>query len=136
MQADLWDGDPDIDAMCRLTKKPIVKFNIESPYSSNVIAPFNSQNTFLSRDMIKHYMVLPFVGRMDDIWGGYTLQQKIKCNVVFNKASVYQERNVQDLITNLEKEIIGYRNTKNILNSSYLLPENVQQVYDLYCSHF
>ena len=122
--------------MCRLTKKPIVKFNIESPYSSNVIAPFNSQNTFLSRDMIKHYMVLPFVGRMDDIWGGYTLQQKIKCNVVFNKASVYQERNVQDLITNLEKEIIGYRNTKNILNSSYLLPENVQQVYDLYCSHF
>ena len=26
IQADLWDGDPDIDAMARLTFKPIVKF--------------------------------------------------------------------------------------------------------------
>lgn len=136
VQADLWDGDPDIDAMCRLTKKPIVKFNIEEPYSSNVIAPFNSQNTFLSRDMIKHYMVLPFVGRMDDIWGGYMLQQKTKCNVVFNKASVYQERNVQDLITNLEKEVMGYRNTKNLINNAYSLPQNVKEIYDLYCNHF
>ena len=30
VQADLWDGDPDIDAMARLTKKPIVKFNKRS----------------------------------------------------------------------------------------------------------
>lgn len=136
VQADLWDGDPDIDAMCRLTKKPIVKFDITAPYTSNVIAPFNSQNTFISREMIKHYMVLPFVGRMDDIWGAYILQQKTKCNVVFNKASVYQERNVQDLITNLEKETIGYRNTKNLINNSYSLPVNVREVYDLYCKHF
>ena len=136
VQADLWDGDPDIDAMCRLTKKPIVKFDITAPYTSNVIAPFNSQNTFISREMIKHYMVLPFVGRMDDIWGGYILQQKINCNVVFNKASVYQERNIQDLITNLEKEVIGYRNTKHLINKTYSLPENVKKIYDLYCNHF
>ena len=53
VQADLWDGDPDIDAMARLTLKPIVKYSdIQEPYCSNVISPFNSQNTFLSRDVI------------------------------------------------------------------------------------
>lgn len=39
VQADLWDGDPDIDAMARLTMKPIVKYNVEKPYCSNKIAP-------------------------------------------------------------------------------------------------
>ena len=47
VQADLWDGDPDIDAMARLTFKPIVKYSdIKEPYCSNSISPFNSQNTF------------------------------------------------------------------------------------------
>jgi len=136
VQADLWDGDPDIDAMCRLSKKPLVKFNIVNPYMGNTITPFNSQNTFLTREMIKNYMVFPFVGRMDDIWGGYTLQQNSNCNVVFNKASVYQERNLQDLITNLEKEVIGYRNTNNLLNGTYKLPKNVEDVYNLYKKYF
>lgn len=136
IQADLWDGDPDIDAMCRLTKKPIVKFNITEPYTSNTITPFNSQNTFLSREILKYYMVFPFVGRMDDIWGAYILQKLIKCNIVFNKASVYQERNIQDLVTNLEKEIIGYRNTLNLLNGSYKLPQEVEHVYNVYQSYF
>jgi hypothetical protein len=136
VQADLWDGDPDIDAMCRLTKKPIVKFNITSPYTSNTLTPFNSQNTFLSRDMIKNYMVLPYVGRMDDIWGAYILQQKTNCNIVFNRASVYQERNVQDLITNLEKEIIGYRNTMAVINKRYILSDETEKAYKIYCSQF
>jgi hypothetical protein len=136
VQADLWDGDPDIDAMCRLTKKPIVKFNISNPYTSNTLTPFNSQNTFLSREMIKNYMVLPYVGRMDDIWGAYILQQKTNCNVVFNRASVYQERNVQDLIINLEKEIIGYRNTMSVINKKYTLSEETEKAYKIYCNQF
>lgn len=124
VQADLWDGDPDIDAINRLTKKPIVKFNNINPYTSQNKVVFNSQNTFLSRRVIKDYMVFPNVGRMDDIWGAYYLQKvnKNTC-VVFSKPSVYQERNKQDLITNLEKEIIGYRNTKNYILGNYDLPE-------------
>ena len=46
-QDDLWDGDPDIDAMARLSMKPCVKFNVDKPYGSYCISPFNSQNTFL-----------------------------------------------------------------------------------------
>jgi hypothetical protein len=71
VQADLWDGDPDIDAMARLIYKPCVKFNNVKPYGSNKISPFNSQNTFLAREVLPSYVCLPHVGRMDDIWGGY-----------------------------------------------------------------
>jgi hypothetical protein len=116
VQADLWDGDPDIDAMARLSIRPIVKFDkIQGPYGSTSISPFNSQNTFLSREVIPYYSVFPHVGRMDDIWGGYVLQHYFPNSVVYNKVSVFQDRNVQDLVTNLEKEIIGYRYTTDLI---------------------
>ena len=59
VQADLWEGDPDIDAIARLTFKPMVKYDdIKGPYGSNKISPFNSQNTFLSREVLPFYAVL------------------------------------------------------------------------------
>lgn len=130
VQADLWDGDPDIDAMARLTHKPLVKFDTDQPYCSNKPSPFNSQNTFLHRSVLPYYAVLPFVGRMDDIWGGYLTQSVFADSVVYNRASVYQDRNPQDLITNLENEIIGYRNTLDFLycrDLSNLLPAKTMQ---------
>lgn len=141
VQADLWDGDPDIDAMARLSIKPIVKYSdIIKPYCSNQIAPFNSQNTFLSREVIPFYSVLPHIGRMDDIWGAYILQHYFPNSVIYNRASVYQDRNVQDLVTNLENEIIGYRNTLNLIqdlsNYNNYLPEKAQEYFKLYMSLF
>ena len=141
IQADLWDGDPDIDAMCRLTFKPICKFNITGPFASNAISPFNSQNTFLHRDALKHYAVWPYVGRMDDIWGGYYTQRMIGADkLIYNRASVYQDRNVQDLITNLEKEIIGYRYTKDEMVGVYVgtnhRPEETQKFLEVYFKYF
>lgn len=117
IQADLWDGDPDIDAIARLTHKPIVKYDIRNPYCSNKISPFNSQNTFIDREVIPYYAVLPFVGRMDDIWGGYIAQYHFPNSLIYNSSSVFQDRNKQDLVKNLEDEIIGYRNTKTLLES-------------------
>lgn len=136
VQADLWDGDPDIDAICRLSKTPCVKYENISPYTSNKLSPFNSQNTFLDKEAFPHYMVLPFTGRMDDIWGGYLLQQKFGNCVVYNKSSVYQERNTQDLVRNLENEIIGYRNTKAFLETKYKLEQNVLNAYESYKQYF
>lgn len=141
IQADLWDGDPDIDAMARLTHKPIVKYSdITKPYCSNKISPFNSQNTFLAREVIPYYAVLPFIGRMDDIWGAYILQEHFPNSLIFCPASVYQERNVQDLIVNLEKEIIGYRYTlqltKNLLDLGKVLPKETLDFYNLYKKSF
>ena len=141
IQADLWDGDPDIDAMCRLTFKPMCKFNITGPFASNKPSPFNSQNTFIHRDALKHYAVWPYVGRMDDIWGGYHTQKKIGPDkLIYNRASVYQDRNVQDLITNLEKEIIGYRYTLHETQGYYIgtnhRPEETEKFLEIYFKHF
>lgn len=136
VQADLWDGDPDIDAICRLSNMPCVKYNIETPYGSDQISPFNSQNTFISREVIPYYMVLPHVGRMDDIWASYIIQKKFKDSVVYNKASVFQDRNEQDLITNLEKEIIGYRNTLSFINDKYQMPPDALRAYKEYLKVF
>jgi hypothetical protein len=141
VQADLWDGDPDIDAIARLTYKPDVRYSeIKSPYCSNRISPFNSQNTFLSRKAFPNYAVLPFIGRMEDIWGAYILQRYFPSSVIYNSASVYQERNKQDLIKNLEDEIIGYRNTLNFVThiEAYetFLPDATKRFYELYRKSF
>jgi len=141
VQADLWDGDPDIDALARLTYKPIVKYSdVVHPYCSNKISPFNSQNTFLDRSVIPVYSVLPFIGRMDDIWGAYILQHYFPNSVIYSPASVYQDRNSQDLITNLEKEIIGYRDTLNLINNlenfEKIIPKETLNFYNLYKQQF
>ena len=136
VQADLWDGDPDIDAMCRLSKKPCVKYDIQQPYGSLQTSPFNSQNTFVAREVIPYYMVLPHIGRMDDIWGSYIIQKEFPNSVIYNKATVFQDRNEQDLVTNLENEVIGYRNTLKFINDEFSLPENCNSSYQIYKNAF
>jgi hypothetical protein len=140
IQSDLWDGDPDIDAICRLSKKPIVKFDITKPYGFTKQSPFNSQNTFISREVLPYYMMLPYVGRMDDIWGSYIVQQNFVNNVIYCPATVYQQRNVQDLVKNLENEIVGYRKTIELVNkpenTSDLLPEQTKKFIEAYRKAF
>jgi len=136
IQADLWDGDPDIDAICRLSKMPMVEYKITEPYCSTKISPFNSQNTFFHRSVIPYYMVIPHVGRMDDIWGGYLLQQKFKDSLIYNCSTVFQDRNEQDLIKNLEWEIIGYRNTIDFLQGKYTIPPQAEKAYKTYLNAF
>ena len=136
IQSDLWDGDPDIDAICRLSKKPCVKYENHQPYGSNQISPFNSQNTFLSRKVMPYYAVLPCIGRMDDIWGSYIVQNKFPNCLIYNKPSVFQDRIEQDLILNLEKEIIGYKQTLDLLNNlndwKQIVPENTKSFFNKY----
>ncbi len=118
VQADLWDGDPDVDAFQRITIKPCVKFDsIQSLYKGPGLSVFDSQNTFLSRECFPFYFVMPFVGRMDDIFGGYYMQvMRPDLHVVFGPASVYQQRNAQDLIVNMKKEYIGYESALDFIH--------------------
>lgn len=143
VQADFWDGDPDIDAICRLTSKPLVKFDKFEPFFTSQAAPFNSQNTFLHRSVFPNYSVWPAVGRMDDIWASYSLRHVLPKDhqIVYCAPSVYQERNPQDLVKNLENECIGYRFTKQFVdhNSSpatNFVPEKVQQFLEIYMNYF
>ena len=126
IQADFWNGDPDIDAICRMEHKPNCTFDENCfPFASDSISPFNSQNTFLSRNALKNYFMFPKVGRMDDIWAAYYVQS-IGFKVYYQRASVFQERNVHDLTLDFEREVIGYLNNKKILSDLSVDPSSLK----------
>ncbi len=137
IQADLWDGDPDVDAVCRYIYNP-VGLKLECPYiyTSDKLIPFNSQNTFLARDVLPYYMVLPHVGRVDDIWGGYIAQHLLETRPVFTTPTTYQDRNDQSIKKNLEDEVFGYLNTdsfvRNIVNFKDYLPFPALKAFEIY----
>ena len=144
IQADFWNGDPDIDAICRMEHAPECSFdNSCFPFSSNKSAPFNSQNTFLLGSCLKDYFLFPHVGRMDDIWAAYYMQSK-GYKVVFNSASVYQERNPHDLTKDMKKEYLGYENNLNLVKDINSDPDAIYsylpglsiRAFDLYKRHF
>lgn len=140
IQADLWNGDPDIDAVCRMEHAPECNFKSNVfPYTSTVLSPFNSQNIFILREAVKDYFLFPGIGRMDDIWAAYFLQSK-GYRVVYSKASVYQDRNEHDLVKDFTDEIIGYQNThlmiKEPLNIEKYVPARSWLAFTEYSKEF
>lgn len=144
VQADFWDGDPDIDAFCRMEHAPECKFDARYfPMAANKMGPFNSQNTFLTGAMLKDYFLFPGVGRMDDIWASYYVQAK-GYQAIWGAASVYQARNVHDLTKDMKAEWLGYQHNHELVRDltadperilSYL-PETAQRAFALYRKHF
>lgn len=126
VQADFWNGDPDVDAIERLQFDLNCNFNDEKfPFFGKGISPFNSQNTFFTRDCIKDYYLFPYVGRMDDIWGSYYLQSKGH-SVIYNNPTVYQYRNIHDYLIDFQKEYNGYINNKLLIESLIKNPDNIR----------
>lgn len=138
IQVDLWDGDPDVDSLERIIYKPNVKFKKFTPFCSNKISPFDSQNTFIHRDLIQYFMLLPDVGRVDDIWGSYLLQMTYKTlepYIVYNNASVLQIRNEHDLLNDFKLETFSYHNGLNFIQGKYTTPK-LEEIYKVYRSYF
>jgi hypothetical protein len=127
VQADFWNGDPDVDAMERLIYNPTCTFSNEVfPFFGNGISPFNSQNTFFTRDSIKDFFLFPYVGRMDDIWGSYYCQAKGH-KVLYNRPTVFQDRNVHNHLVDFSKELDGYLNNQKLIKNLLLNPESIQK---------
>lgn len=113
------------------------------PLAANKMAPFNSQNTFLSGEILKDYFLFPYIGRMDDIWAAYYVQAN-GYKVVFGKASVFQERNAHDLVRDMRQEYLGYEHNLKLVQdlakdpSSILayLPGQAIWSFELYKRHF
>ena len=125
IQANFWNGDPDIDAVCRMIFKPECNFKKNIfPFFSKKISPFNSQNTLISRKVIKDYFLFPHIGRMDDIWASFYVTSK-KYRVIYNEPTVYQQRNVHNLIKDFKDEYIGYVNSLNLVESLYKNSDNI-----------
>lgn len=144
IQADFWNGDPDIDAVCRMEHGSECEFDPTCfPMASNKPAPYNSQNTFLSAKVLPHYFLFPHIGRMDDIWASYYVQS-LGFKAVFNKASVYQERNAHNLTHDMRQEYLGYEHNLNLLVDLSRNPESITSylpgrsvwAFTLYRRHF
>ena len=144
VHADFWNGDPDVDAICRIEHAPECRFDDSFfPMAANKPGPFNSQNTFLAARCLKDYMVFPHVGRMDDIWPSYYFQAR-GYQVIWNKPSVYQARNEHDLVRDMQQEYIGYENNLNLVRSVARDPESITRfipgrtawAFSLYRRHF
>jgi hypothetical protein len=144
VQADFWNGDPDIDALCRMEHAPECVFNPQYfPMCANKMGPFNSQNTFITGKCLRDYFLFPHIGRMDDIWASYYLQAK-GYRAVWAKASVYQLRNPHDLVRDMKQEYLGYENNLKLVQDLALdpesiaayLPERSNRAFELYRRHF
>jgi hypothetical protein len=144
IQADFWNGDPDVDAICRIEHAPQCRFDpARFPMAANKIGPFDSQNTFFTADCLKDYFMFPHVGRMDDIWAAYYVQAKGR-QVVYNRPSVYQARNEHDLRRDMRDEYIGYENNLAIVEDLASTPESLfahlparaARAFRLYRRHF
>ena len=144
IQADFWNGDPDIDAICRMEHAPACHFEPSFfPMAGNKMSPFNSQNTFVSGRVLKDYFLFPHVGRMDDIWASYYVQAKGR-KVVYGKPSVYQDRNEHEPVKDMKQEYLGYENNLNIVKDLAVDPEKIHnylpeqsiRAFDLYRKHF
>lgn len=144
VQADFWNGDPDVDAICRMIHAPECAFDPRDfPFFSNAPAPFNSQNTFLDARLLPDYFMFPGVGRQDDIWAAYYLQAK-GARVVFGAPSVYHKRNPHDLIADMKAEYLGYEKNLALVTDLAREPEAIMgylptraiEAWRLYRRHF
>jgi hypothetical protein len=121
VNAGFWLDDPDIDALTRLHRQPVVTGMRPQPggrlqfaLQPGTWSPFNSQNTALAREVIPAYCVLPFVGRYDDIWPSYLVNRiasHLGDAIAFGLPFVRQVRNPHDLWRDLDAERAGMQMT-------------------------
>lgn len=149
MQANLWNGDPDVDAMMRLTGNLDVEFpGYIMPFGGGKFSPVNSQNTMFLAEYARDYFVGPGVGRIEDIWGSYIFQAKHPYSTVYASPTVnhQQKRTQASLIQDLQDEMFGYKYTHKFLLAimdkglgyamNTFCPDVFMEAYDCYRSYF
>jgi len=115
VNAGLWLDNPDIDALTRMERQPVVRGMKSSGKGSFALhagtwSPFNSQNTAIMRDAIPAYFLSPYIGRYDDIWASYVITriaEHLNHAICFGEPLVRQERNPHDLWKDLDSERNG-----------------------------
>nr|CAD62189.1 Ata16 protein [Saccharothrix mutabilis subsp. capreolus] len=129
VNAGLWLGDPDVDAITRVAVRPEVTAHAggNAVLGRGTWCPVNSQNTALHRDALPAYYFLRMgqrVGggvmeRFGDIFSGYFLQacaQHLGHAVRFGDPLVDHPRNEHDLLDDLTKELPAVRLLDDLLD--------------------
>ena len=122
----IWQGlsdlSPDVDAIFRLTSNKPIKFFPSPPIAleKGHYSPSNSQNTFWhKRTFPCLYLPSTVSGRFTDILRGYVAQRlawELDLRLGITGASVYQERNVHNLMSDFQDEVACYLHTKRIID--------------------
>lgn len=114
IQQGLADGNPDVDAVYRMTHQLPLNFNLEDDIilAEGTWCPFNSQNTTWFKEAFPLLYLPSFCSfRMTDIWRSFIAQRiawTCEWEILFHKATVFQERNEHSLLKDFEDEIPGY----------------------------
>lgn len=116
------DGDPDVDAIYRLTAVDTsdVTFDSRDPVvlSPGTWSPFNSQATTWPREFLAlMYLPVTCTFRMTDIWRSYVVQRLLPGldgSLIFTSATVHQSRNEHDLLADFGQEVPGYLGAEKI----------------------
>jgi hypothetical protein len=128
VQQGLTDGEPDVDAIFRLTNTLPVTFRKDRPLAlgNGSLAPFNSQNTTWFREAFPLlYLPSTCSFRMTDIWRSFIAKRICDANgweLLFHGATVFQERNQHDLLTDFKDEIPGYLHNAQMCRDLASLP--------------
>ena len=118
----LVNGSPDVDAIWRLIFDKEFSFD-EAPsvwLAPGTWSPFNSQSTWWFRTSFPLLYLPSFVSfRVTDIWRSFIAQRclwELGHGVVFHGPESIQQRNIHNLLIDLEQEIPGYLNNNRIIS--------------------
>jgi hypothetical protein len=137
----LVDKDPDVDAIYRLITDKLIEFKKRVPIALDrgVYCPFNSQNTIWSAEAFP-CLYLPYTVnfRFTDILRGYVAQRgiwEIDLKLAFTSASVYQDRNEHNLMSDFTDEIPCYTQVNRVielLDKTKLIDHPPDDLYTMY----
>jgi hypothetical protein len=119
----LADGDPDVDAIYRLTSNAACNFIDRPPLVLNpgTFTPFNTQNTAIRKELFSLLYLPTFVSfRFTDILRGIIAQPIMWAagyNLGFTNATVRQERNPHDYFKDFVSEIPMYLHIEKVAES-------------------
>jgi hypothetical protein len=118
----LADGDPDVDAIYRLTSDLPCNFSNREAVvlSEGTLSPFNSQNTVFTRELFPLlYLPTSVTFRYTDILRSFVAQPimwSLGYELAFFGASVIQERNPHDYFMDFQSEIPMYQTTRQAID--------------------
>ena len=146
VQQRLCDGNPDVDAIFRLTrnfKSIVFQKNIKVALDKNSLCPFNSQNTVWHKESFPLlYLPSHCTMRATDIWRSFVTLRVMKCfnwRLTFLPSTVVQKRNFHNLLDDFNLEFPVYKNSKifnevlkslNLSNDKLRILENIFKCYE------
>ena len=143
------DGDPDVDAIYRMTHQLPVYFE-SGPGATPLLIPMQSYSPYNAQATIhRHkalwglYLPMTMTGRVSDIWRSYITQRIMKdigLSLVYSPPLVTHHRNQHNYLADMEAEAHLYLRTTKLLHflsnwedHSSTLPARIEKLWiDLY----